>query len=146
MTTPNKTAIALLAVSSLMAAPALSQDNLAFLGTSMFGEYEVGGQGAGEEASGDFSAELDLDSGQICYMLELDGIEDFAAAHIHKAPAGENGPPVMTLELMGPEGDDVCTQADVELLKDIAKNKADYYVNVHTTAFPAGAIRGQLGQ
>ncbi len=145
MMTPCKSVFALLVASGMIAAPALAQDNLAFVGASMFGEYEVGG-GAGEEASGDFSAELDLDSGMICYMLEIDGIDDFTAAHIHKAPEGTNGPPVMTLELMGPEGDDVCAQADVDLLKDIAKNKAGYYINVHTTAFPAGAIRGQLGQ
>lgn len=145
MKTPSKSKLALMLAGGLIAAPAIAQDNLAYLGTSMFGEYEVAG-GAGEEATGDFSAELDLDSGRICYMLEIDGIDDFAAAHIHKAPAGENGPPVLTLELLGPDGDDVCALADVELLRDIAKNKADYYINVHTIAFPAGAIRGQLGQ
>ncbi|MEL7218922.1 MAG: CHRD domain-containing protein [Pseudomonadota bacterium] len=78
-------------------------------------------------------------------LSRAEGLDDVAAAHIHKGKLGENGPPVVTLELMGEDGDDVCVEVDAKLLKDIDKNRARYYVNVHTTAFPAGAIRGQLG-
>ena len=55
-----------------------------------------------------------------------------------------NGPPVVTLELLGDDGEDVCVDVDPELLRSIARKQANYYVNVHTEAFPAGAIRGQL--
>ncbi len=136
-----------LAGGALLAAGAVAAqgEDLAFVGTSMFGNQEVGHEGAGDDASGDFSAELDMKAGRMCYMLEVDGLDDFAAAHIHKAKAGENGPPVVTLELIGDDGEDVCVAVDAELLKDIAKNRANYYVNVHTAAFPQGAIRGQLG-
>ncbi|QUL38432.1 CHRD domain-containing protein [Erythrobacter sp. JK5] len=129
---------------ALAAGPALSQDNLAFIGTSMFGEQEVDHEGAGEDASGDFSAELDLKAGRMCYMLEIQGLDGFTAAHLHKGRLGENGPPVVTLELLGEDGRDICVNVDPQLLKDIAKNKAKYYVNVHTEEFPAGAVRGQL--
>ncbi len=125
----------------LAAAPVLAQDDFAYVGASMFGEYEVGHKGAGDKASGDFTAEMDLQNGRMCYMLETDGLDGFTAAHIHKAEKGKNGPPVVTLELAD---DDKCVDVDVELLKDITKNRHKYYVNVHTEAFPEGAIRGQL--
>ncbi|MDJ0644116.1 MAG: CHRD domain-containing protein [Erythrobacter sp.] len=141
----GKSAVALACGLSLCTGVALAQDDLAFVGTSMFGEQEVGHEGAGETASGDFSAELDMKAGRMCYMLEVQGLDDFAAAHIHKGKRGENGPPVVTLELLGEDGEDVCVAVDADLLKDMAKNRAHYYVNVHTAAFPAGAIRGQLG-
>ena len=37
------------------------------------------------------------------------------------------------------------TVADA-LAQDLAANPADYYFNIHTTAFPGGAIRGQLAR
>ncbi len=38
-----------------------------------------------------------------------------------------------------------CVSADPVLIGQIIANPAGYYVNVHTTEFPAGAVRGQLG-
>lgn len=124
---------------------ARAQDNLAYLGTSLFGEYVVGG-GAGEDASGDFTAELDLAKGRMCYLLEVDGLDIFSSAHIHEGAKGENGPPAIELQLSGPKGDDICVNADPALLKDIVKRKDRYYVSVHTVSFPDGAVRGQLDQ
>ena len=137
--------IAALAITGL-AGPALAQDNLAYIGTSLFGEQEVGHEGAGEDANGDFSAELDLATGRMCYMLEVEGLDTFTAAHIHEGAKGKEGPPVVSLELLGEDGDDICVDVALDLLKKIARNKSRYYVNVHTEAFPAGAVRGQLDE
>lgn len=41
-------------------------------------------------------------------------------------------------------GDD-CASVSRELALALLRSPADYYVNVHTAAFPAGALRGQLG-
>lgn len=138
-----RSGLAALGALAVLTGPAHADDHLAFTGTSLFGEYEVGHKGAGEEASGDFSAELDLQAGRLCYILEISGLSGFTAAHIHKAEKGKNGPPVVTLELTS---EDRCIAVDAELLKDIAKNEHKYYINVHTDAFPNGAIRGQLDQ
>jgi hypothetical protein len=132
---------------TLLVAPlgAQEEERYGYIGTSLFGDQEVDTEGAGEDASADFMAEFDYQQGRVCYMLEMDGLKDFTAAHIHKGKLGENGPPVMTLEL-STDGEDVCQDADVALMKEIAANEADYYVNLHTKRYPNGAVRGQLGQ
>lgn len=132
-----------------VAAPVVAQDSageFSYLGSSLFGEYEVGHEGAGEDASGDFSAELDMANGRMCYLLEVTGLDTFAAAHVHEGAEGKNGPPVLTLQLSDENGDDVCVDVDRELLRKLARNPTRYYVNVHTQAFPDGAVRGQLGE
>jgi hypothetical protein len=119
------------------------EERYGYVNTSLFGEQEADGKGAGEDASADFGAEFDYKEGKMCYFLEMDGLKDFTAAHIHKGPIGEDGPPVLTLEL-SKDGQDVCVSADVAVMKEIAASPAEYYVNLHTKRFPDGAVRGQL--
>ena len=62
--------------------------------------------------------------------------------HIHKAAAGENGPPAFAFTSftspinLTSEALDAAQEADL--------NAGLYYVNIHTTDFPGGEIRGQL--
>jgi len=83
----------------------------------------------------------------VCYTLSVTGIRLPAiAAHIHRGAASVNGPVVVPFNAPGANGTSTgCTAADPALLQDIVTNPANYYVNVHTTDFPGGAIRGQLG-
>lgn len=66
------------------------------------------------------------------------------AAHIHLAPPGKNGPPVITLtktsdnEWRVPEGSKLTDE------QYAAFQAGDLYVNVHSAANKGGEIRGQL--
>jgi hypothetical protein len=56
----------------------------------------------------------------------------------------QNGAPVITL-FTGTGGDlDDCVAATSAQLAQIIAKPSQYYVNVHTTEFPSGAIRSQL--
>ena len=83
------------------------------------------------------------------FVLNPDG-ENFIAGHVHRAPAGVPGPVVLPLHTTGPTTDqqirDTGESATAGTLGEaICANPSNYYVNYHTTPFPGGAIRGQLG-
>jgi hypothetical protein len=86
----------------------------------------------------------DMSEGLLCWSLSVKGISPAIAAHIHKAAAGTSGPIVVPLSAPTP-GSKGCIGTSRALIKDIATHPSDYYVNVHTKDFPAGAVRAQLG-
>lgn len=124
------------------AGAALAQDDH-YVGASLFGENERGHEGAGKDAGGDFSAYLDMKAGKLCYYLEVYGLGDVTAVHLSKGDKDKNGESVV--ELTVSPDDEVCVDMDMAVLRAIQKDEGGYYVNVHTKAFPEGAIRGQLG-
>jgi hypothetical protein len=84
---------------------------------------------------------------KICVAILVDGIRTPNAAHIHKGGRNVAGPISVALKhpRSGSAGTAVgCTRGTASTLLDIARNPGRYYVNVHTSDFPAGAIRGQL--
>lgn len=144
MITSGKVSFVLLGAAGLaIAAPAIADNHEHTLGASLFGENEVGHEGVGEDAGGDFMGIIDTRAGTLCYYLETYGLEDVTAAHLHEGGEGDNGPPVVVLEANA--DDEVCVEVEAAVLADIVRNEEDYYVNVHTAAIPQGAVRGQLG-
>ena len=80
--------------------------------------------------------------------------ETYTRAHIHKAAAGVNGPihwdfleagnPVANVSGQPSQLRGVARPRAAAVLADLLANPHLYYVNVHSTAFPGGAVRAQL--
>jgi hypothetical protein len=119
--------------------------NWTMLRTNLTGEVEV--PPGDEDASG--TASVKVSDSQVCFDVKWTGIKA-TASHIHLAPEGKAGEivvpffksstPLSTTSKSG------CTEVSATLAKAIATNPSAYYVNVHDTEFPKGAIRGQLAK
>ena len=83
---------------------------------------------------------------QICYELSVSNITlPAAAAHIHVAPTSSPGPVVVPLNAPDANGTSSgCASASRDLILAILQDPENYYVNVHNSDYPAGAVRGQL--
>jgi hypothetical protein len=86
----------------------------------------------------------------VCFRVTARRIGDVIGSHIHRGTAAQIGPIVVPF-FDDPVGNGNftrragCVRASSRALtKEIARNPGGFYVNVHTTDFPGGAIRGQL--
>jgi hypothetical protein len=107
---------------------------------------DQGRRGAGDpDGRGSFSASIDGD--QLCFGITVKNIDDPVGAHIHRARPNRNGPIVVPLTEPSsgdPGASSGCVSVDAADAEAILKNPRRYYANVHTEAFGAGAVRGQL--
>jgi hypothetical protein len=136
--------VALLAIG----APAYGQGRP--FSTTLTGAAEVPGPGDAD-ASGTAFITLNQGQGEVCFDLSWAGIDGtVTAAHIHVGPAGVAGDVVVPLfagSLAGTDSTSGCVSGvSEELIKAIRQDPANYYVNIHSDVFPAGAIRGQLAK
>ena len=131
---------------SLTLLAALSLAASAFAATKTF---TVSMTGKAETPKGDPDGKgtakvtLNTSTGRVCFKLTWSGIGNPVAAHIHKGKKGVAGPVVIPF-FGGAAKHTGCVKASKSLVSKIVKSPASYYVNVHTQAFPAGAIRAQL--
>jgi hypothetical protein len=124
------------------------------------------------QARGMFTADIDSRAGQIAYELEYSGLTgDVRQSHIHVGQRGVNGgisvflcqtgtnpdptglapvcpasgtvTGVLTMaNVVGPEGQGISAGEFAELLAAMRAGVA--YVNVHSSTFPGGEVRGQF--
>ena len=134
-------------VSALMVSAPASAHRGHALSTNLTGAAEVPGPG---DPDGFGTSSLTFENGfrGICFQIHVAGIAlPATAAHIHQGSSGVAGPVVVTLIPPDAGGNATgCVSASRDLIKTIAKHPSDYYVNVHTTDYPNGAVRGQLGK
>lgn len=111
-------------------------------------------------AQGQALFKFDPVAGTMYYKIMAANIKDVFASHIHCAPAGVNGPVGVTLLFLGepvssPDGflvegtisePDPGNQCSWTSLADVenAIRSGNAYVNLHTSVFHSGEIRGQI--
>lgn len=108
------------------------------------GEAEVPGPG---DPDGSGTAMVSFQaSSDVCFTITVSNITlPAAAAHIHAGEAGVAGPVVVPLTAPDANGRaEGCVTGDQEVVNQINANPAAFYVNVHTSDYPQGAVRGQL--
>jgi hypothetical protein len=113
-------------------------------------------------ATGQAVFQLNSSGDSLSFKLIVANIHNVFAAHIHCAPAGQNGPVGVTLffspppnlgrvdgilaqgTISDPIASNACGWADLDDVVS-ALASGDTYVNVHTNpGFPTGEIRGQI--
>ncbi|MDQ3008036.1 MAG: CHRD domain-containing protein [bacterium] len=116
------------------------------------------------EATGKAHIGVQQDERMINYKIELTNAMDVTAAHLHCAPAGQNGPVVVGL-FNNPAGVDVngelasgmipasdllagasACSPNITTMSHLvqAMREGKIYVNVHTMTHPNGELRGQV--
>ncbi|MDX8048026.1 CHRD domain-containing protein [Lentzea sp. BCCO 10_0798] len=121
-----------------------------FFTAELDGRQEVptpGGPAVGDE---DASAKalVEVRGDRVTFALEWKKTSQLSLGHIHQGAAGQNGAVKVNLfttampeTLSSAAGQ---TVVDPKLAEDIRKNPAGFYVNLHSTEKPGGAVRGQL--
>jgi CHRD domain-containing protein len=111
-------------------------------------EVSDDGQANAGDPDGVGSATVLFAATTLCFGLTVNNLDEPSAAHIHQERAGVNGPIVVPLTAPAngdPGASSGCIpDVDPDLVEEIRTHPGEFYVNVHTEKFPAGAIRGQL--
>jgi len=100
-------------------------------------------QGGLPGSSGSATVTVDPASGQVCATVTT-SVTNGVAMHIHRGAPGADGPVVVPFEAKDINAGRACVAAGTAVAKAIAADPAAYYLNIHTKAAPAGALRGQL--
>jgi hypothetical protein len=135
--------VVLAASTAAVTTPAAAVDGGRPLSATLTGPVEVPPGDPGGSGTAEF--QVNIGQGRICFSLSVQHLSaPVIAAHIHVAPAGQAGPIVVPLAAPVSGTSSGCAEVDRGLAKNILQHPEAYYVNVHTTAFPKGAVRGQL--
>lgn len=91
---------------------------------------------------------LNANATELSYRVSVKDISGISGAHIHRGVAGVSGSVVFPLFTAASGAFDASHPVSGTIPLSVAQLMAlidnEYYVNVHTPEFPAGALRGQL--
>jgi hypothetical protein len=152
----------LLTLTAAAAAPAQASDRN--FTAALSAAEEVADPAVESNARGQIKLQLSADGTALDYRLIVANIENVTQAHLHNAPAGQNGDVVAWLYPAGPPAQLIPGRSDgvlatgtisaenlvgpmagrplSDLVDEIRAGRV--YANVHTSQYPAGEVRGQL--
>jgi CHRD domain len=135
------TAVVALAAMLVLAAPASGAVKRLEANLSGAQETEPGG-----DPNGTGTAKLRLDRAErrVCYTIRVRNIDDVVAAHIHRRSDSSIAVDLITAPAAGDRFTGCTEDVGKGLIRRILRRPRRYYVNVHTAAFPGGAVRGTL--
>ena len=163
----------LIAVAGMLGAAALSSAASAghlnvVLSTQLDGREQVATGATNKKHVGDPNGRgeayvfgIDGDPATLCYLIVgVRKVDELAlapgngrAAHIHEGARGTNGPVVANLAWpQGGQAGDCLTEGEAGkfptmeagIVQRILNDPSSFYINIHNTVYPDGAIRGQL--
>lgn len=125
--------------------PATGGAGTTSLRADLTGAAEVPGPGDAA-ANGGAVIRLDPAKSEVCWELTAVGLDPPGdKAHIHRGVAGQAGSVVVTLTPPDASGPSTgCAPADGALITELNDSPQGFYVNLHNTIYPNGAVRGQL--
>lgn len=136
-----------LTLSAARSAPLAETGGRHVFTTRLSGAAEVPGPGD-PDGKGFARITLSMEDGQpvVCWSIRVkDILLPATGAHIHAGPAGVAGPIVVPLTPPDESGrSSGCTEVSHEVHMALHTQTDQYYVNVHNSDYPAGAVRGQL--
>ena len=86
---------------------------------------------------------------ELCFLVSVQNLTGLInRIVIRRGPVGVAGPEVLRLSPspIGIHGLQGCVPISRELQRELGRSPQDFYLEIETTAYPNGAVRGQLRQ
>jgi plasmid stabilization system protein ParE len=97
-----------------------------------------------EDGRGKAKLRLNRERRRVCFTITVRNIDDVVAAHVHRHSDGGIAVDLITAPESGRHFTGCTEGVSKRLIRRIVRRPRRYYVNVHTTPYPGGAIQGTL--